>query len=380
MKQIPKSWKWDTLRNVSIGSGEYGANLSGVAYSNNLYRYIRITDVNDDGSLNNNDPKSLSVEEGEEYRLDRGDILFARSGATVGKTYLHKGEFPATFAGYMIRFKINSIKANANYVFAWTKSAEYCRWIISMMRAGAQPNINATEFGNLPIILPPIAEQGRIVEVLSDADAAVDKASRLLDKEKSIARLILTKLIRKENQMISIADVVDFQKGAPVSFIQDGSGNPYIGSVNFDGTFTEFSNDSNGISCVDTDVLLLWDGENAGKATTGLSGIVGSTVARLRPKEGTNNEFLCGALKVEYERIRLLREGSGIPHLPRDFLNRFKVPMMPYHRQCEISNLIVEQRNQQHKMIRRITALEKQKRSLMQKLLSGEIRVLQKGD
>ncbi len=240
--------------------------------------------------------------------------------------------------------------------------------------------ISGTELRGIPLNFPPRKERERIVEILSDTDAAISIVERLLDRERAVACLVLAKLLKKENQTLPIADLVDFQKGKPVTIAENLSGNPYIGSASFDGHFTEFSSDIKGIPCVETDVLLLWDGENAGKVATGLTGVVGSTVARLRPKEGTNNDFLCGALRIEFERIQLIREGSGIPHLPRDFLKRFRVPLVSVDRQREIAAVMIEQREQQRILIRKITALRKQKRGLMQKLLTGNFHILQKGE
>lgn len=115
--------------------------------------------------------------------LVKGDLLFARSGATVGKSYLYQPEDgPCAHAGYVIRFRIDPAKADARFLFHVTRSQDYWRWVNRTLRQGAQPNINAEEYGALPVMRPPLAEQRRIAEILDAADAAIQAAEAVLAK------------------------------------------------------------------------------------------------------------------------------------------------------------------------------------------------------
>ncbi|WP_080985706.1 restriction endonuclease subunit S [Geobacillus stearothermophilus] len=84
-----KNWKKQKLNDVCLRKGEYGSGSSAIPYDSGKPRYIRITDIRDDGSLNDDIVAPSNPDDYEKYRLNEGDILFARSGATVGKTYLH---------------------------------------------------------------------------------------------------------------------------------------------------------------------------------------------------------------------------------------------------------------------------------------------------
>ena len=134
-------------------------------------RYIRITDFGEDGIEDDNefvtaDPIDLK------YELSADDLLFARSGGTVGKTYLHEDvSETAIFAGYCIRFKFDESKVSPKFVYWWTKTSAYSRWVNAIKRPTAQPNINKEEFKSCLIPLPPIAEQGNLITVMDEARA-----------------------------------------------------------------------------------------------------------------------------------------------------------------------------------------------------------------
>ena len=109
-------------------------------------RFIRITDFGDDGVEPDHEfVTAVPFEPG--YELAEDDLLFARTGATVGKTYLHEdtGE-PAIFAGYCIRFQFDTLKVSPKFVYWWTKTAAYSRWVQTIQRPSGQPNINKEEF------------------------------------------------------------------------------------------------------------------------------------------------------------------------------------------------------------------------------------------
>lgn len=130
-----------------------------------MVRYIRITDINDDGSLNdeNVSANGYSIK----YLLKENDFLIARSGNTVGKTFLYKKEFgKSIYAGYLIKFELDVEKVLPEYLLYFTKSSVYKSWINSNMRVSAQPNINSQQYLDSPIVLPPIAIQRIIVDYI----------------------------------------------------------------------------------------------------------------------------------------------------------------------------------------------------------------------
>ena len=103
------------LVEVCIKRGEYGSNTPADDYDGNI-RYVRITDITEEGNLNNVIVSPRKIEE--KYMLLSGDLLFARTGNTVGKTYLHKSG-KMIFAGYLIRYRLNKELMLPQFAFAY---------------------------------------------------------------------------------------------------------------------------------------------------------------------------------------------------------------------------------------------------------------------
>ena len=139
----------------------YGAPYSSKTFDNSV-RYIRITDINEDGTLN--EDKVSADMYNNTYLLKENDFLIARSGNTVGKTYLYKkSDGPAIFAGYLIKFVIDEEKIDPKYLLLYTKSSIYKDWIKNNMRISAQPNINSQQYLQSPVIVPSKKVQREIV-------------------------------------------------------------------------------------------------------------------------------------------------------------------------------------------------------------------------
>lgn len=181
----PKGWKKMTLNDISMKKGEYGSGESAVEYKENYPRYIRITDIDDNGKLNNSKMTVNNLDEYEKYKLNDGDILLARTGATVGKTFLYKEVYgKCLFAGYLIRFIPNKDIINPEFLFAFTKTDFYKSWIKSKQNVVAQPNINAKQYGSLEIPIPPIELQNEFavfVEKIDSIKAAAEKSLEQLN-------------------------------------------------------------------------------------------------------------------------------------------------------------------------------------------------------
>jgi type I site-specific deoxyribonuclease len=176
------------LKKMLLKSPQYGANEASVIRINNEQpRYIRITDIDENGTLNKELGATAETIDSK-YILNNNDILFARSGATVGKTYIHKVKkinYKAFFAGYMIRFIVNPNIIIPDFLFIYTQLSVYKKWGKATQRAAGQPNINAEEYKSLKIPLPPLEIQQQIVDLYEKAYTEKQQkeaeAQRLLD-------------------------------------------------------------------------------------------------------------------------------------------------------------------------------------------------------
>ena len=159
------------LKDVLVCKPQYGASEPGVPRSSiKEPRYIRITDIDENGLISHDELGATAKIIENKYILCENDILIARSGATVGKAYIHKPAlYDCFFAGYLIRFIINTDKALPEYIFTYTQLNAYKEWVNAIQRPSAQPNINSEEYQSLEIPLPNIERQQVIVDVIKSA-------------------------------------------------------------------------------------------------------------------------------------------------------------------------------------------------------------------
>ena len=179
------------------GKGKYGSGASAIEFTEGSPRYIRITDINQDGSLNDKvvSPDELDIQ----YLLGKNDIVFARSGATVGKTYLYdEKDGDLVYAGYLIKFKIPE-PYNAKYFFHFTKTEKYKAWVKNQQNVVAQPNINAKQYGNeLKIPVPPLDLQNQFAERVQAIEAQKAQVHTSLVQAEDLFNSLLQRAFKGE--------------------------------------------------------------------------------------------------------------------------------------------------------------------------------------
>ena len=174
------------LKNIVTDKPLYGANEKGVKKITDT-RYIRITDINEDASLNNEIVSPANVDE--KFLLSENDFLIARSGNTVGKTFLYKSIIGrAIYAGYLVKYTLDIDKVIPEYLLYFSKSLYYKNWIENNQRVSGQPNINGQEFLYSPIILPPLNIQKIIVKEITKRKAKIKqlKQEAIKNRENAI--------------------------------------------------------------------------------------------------------------------------------------------------------------------------------------------------
>ena len=183
--EIPKHWKVARLKHVLSEAMKYGANKTGVEYSSEMPRYIRITDISLDGKLKDTGKLSLPNNVAKEYILKDKAILFARSGATVGKTFIYKSEYgKMAFAGYLISAYCNENLFSPELLYYFTNSFAYSEWINRVFSQSTIQNIGADKYVNMILTVPKIAEQQQIVSYLDSKCSEID--TLIADKKRQL--------------------------------------------------------------------------------------------------------------------------------------------------------------------------------------------------
>ncbi len=155
--------------------GIYGIPASAIDYSKNKIRYLRISDINDDGSINDNDKKSVEYQNIEKYLLKDNDIVFARTGNSTGRSYLYNPkDGKLAFAGFLIKYNINPSMANPLYIKYFAISNYYKQWINGQSSGSTRGNMSAQDFAECPIILPKRNQQNLLANILSKIDRKIE--------------------------------------------------------------------------------------------------------------------------------------------------------------------------------------------------------------
>ena len=183
-------WICTSLSKISY-SLEYGIGASAVDYDGQ-HRYIRITDISNysDNERNFVSPSFLD----NKAILKEGDILLARTGATVGDSFIFKSEcdYNAYYAGFLIRARIRN--NNPYFIYYQLKTYRYNKWVKIMSARSGQPGINSQEYGSFAIYLPSIQEQDKVALLLRKIDMRIDSQNKIIEELKTLKSGLLNKL------------------------------------------------------------------------------------------------------------------------------------------------------------------------------------------
>lgn len=197
--QVPEHWNVKRLKFLVSSPLKYGANETAELTDTEFPRYIRITDVNDDGSLKEETFRSLPPEAATDYLLEDGDILLARSGATVGKSFIYRPSWGvAAYAGYLIRARMSG-ELDADLCFYFLQSDIYWQWLNSIFIRATIQNVSAEKYANLWLPVPSKAEQGQIIDYLATQVGSIkmqaSKAEDAIEKLKEYRSALITQAV-----------------------------------------------------------------------------------------------------------------------------------------------------------------------------------------
>lgn len=199
---FPCDWIKVSLGEVSAKKGEYGLNAPACEYEEGLPKYLRITDIDDQGRYIDN-KACVNDADSHKYVLNKGDIVFARTGASVGKNYIYdEKDGILVYAGFLIKFSIKP-QYNANLICSNCRTKKYNNWVAKMCARSGQPGINAEEYATYSFIIPKSAqEQSRIAEILMQWDKAIELQEKLIEAYQKSKKYYLNKMFPKKGSNI----------------------------------------------------------------------------------------------------------------------------------------------------------------------------------
>ena len=174
--KMPSHWDAKRMKYILATPLQYGANETGDEYNEDWPRYIRITDITEDNELKDDGKQSLPPDIAKPYLLKDGDVLFARSGATVGKTFYYTSDCGvAAFAGYLIKAQTNHKKVLPKFLYYSTLSTGYENWKNMVFTQATIQNIGADKYSQFIVTIPPLDEQVTIVDYLNSECGKIDR-------------------------------------------------------------------------------------------------------------------------------------------------------------------------------------------------------------
>lgn len=196
--QASEKWKECILGNCLLEQPRYGINAPAVPFQKELPTYIRITDISEDGYFLPNPKVSVNHDAVDNFYLGIGDLVFARTGASVGKCYKYRKEDgKLVFAGFLIKVSPDQTRLSPDFLFQFTFSQLYWKWVDLTSTRSGQPGINSKEFASMMLYLPTKDEQQKIADCLSSLDELIEATSRKVDILKEHKKGLMQQLFPK---------------------------------------------------------------------------------------------------------------------------------------------------------------------------------------
>ena len=335
-------YKWVELGDVIEGKPKYGSSARKVPYDKKV-RYVRITDITNNGDLKSDEIVSPSVIEPDRF-LRPNDLLIARSGS-VGRTYIHR-DLPGIYqyAGYLICFRISPAKANPDYVYHVTTSDSWREWVHSNSKTGTLTNINAKQYSTFSFPLPPLEVQQEIVAEIEGYQKVIDGARAVVENYRPHIH------VDPDWPMVKLGGLCTVVRGSSPRPKRDSRyyGGPIprlmVADISRDGMYSTPQIDSLTVEGAAKsrpmkkgDVVITVSGNPGLPTILSVDACIHDGFVGLREvSENVNNEYLYWNLLSQHERNAMQSVGAIFKNLTTSQVKEFEVPLPPLETQRAI--------------------------------------------
>lgn len=314
----------------------------------------------------------LGLDNSSSIVMPENSILMC-SRATIGPRCINKVPM-ATNQG----FKNLVCKKGYEYEFIYYYIDILLKNLLKKSNGSTFLELSKSELEKSECVVPNNKEQSRIAEILTQWDKAIELQEKYIKQLELRKKALMQRLLTpKEGWTCKPLGYYFYkEKGKNVAISVEGK-KPIIDmDYAINNREINFSNDLSGVFALDNEIIILWDGASAGKVLYGIKGIVGSTFCVLRQVNKVNSKYVYFYLDYAYEKNKKTREGSGIPHMPKDFLKKQAI-WSPENilEQNKIANILTQADNEISLQTQKLDKLIKQRKALQQYLLTGIVRV-----
>lgn len=359
------------LKNISKNNrGYYGIGAPAVGYDENKYTYLRITDINDDGTLNKTALMSVDDEKAYDFLLKENDIVFARTGASTGRNYFYDGEIKdMVFAGFLIKFSLDNEKVNPRFIKYYCLSQNYKNWIASSLTGSTRPNINEKQLSEMPIILPDRKYQDIAVRVLDAITRKIELNNQINDNLLEQAITIFKDRFPKiEKGNDTIGNYIVPKKGKNLLSRDAVKGNiPVVAGGLEPATYHNASNTKAPV------ITISASGANAGFVNLWNVPVWSSDSSFVDYSITENVYFWYVALKIRQKEIYDSQTGSAQPHIYPKHIAELPINSLEKDRVNEYTKIVTPLFEMIGKNKEENKYLEQLRDILLPKLINGEM-------
>ena len=330
-------WKETTIGEC-CSELEYGMNAPSKHFDG-VNKYIRITDIDEQTSEYKQDSVvSPDAPLEDKYIVKDRDILFARTGASTGKTYIYNPQDGKMYyAGFLIRANVK-MEDNPKFVFYQTQTHRYKKWVSIMSMRSGQPGINSQEYASYKFWKPCKEEQDKISALISLLDTRIQTQKKIIEKYESLIRGLYHSVFNNPSSILQLREVVSVVKGKQVNgedlleegkyYVMNGGTEPsgYLDEYNTPANTISISEGGNSCGYVQYNTEPFWSG--------------GHCYSLHQKDEGVNYQYLYHFLKYKERDIMALRIGSGLPNVQKKDLERFEIRVLPIEQQNRVAEIL----------------------------------------
>lgn len=396
---IPEEWEITTLGEISQ-KPSYGVGAEAIPF-NGYDKYIRITDIDDSNGAYVPNPIVSPSFYSDQHIVRENDLLVARTGASVGKSYLYnKKDGKLIFAGFLM--KLNICAANSQLVFYNTKTNRYQSWVASESARTGQPGLNIEQLKSFQLAVPSNDnEQRRIAKALRDIDGLISSLTKLIEKKQNIKTATMQQLLTGKKRLEGFTEpwvtiklsetgymtaggtpstlIADYW-GGEINWVQSGVIHDCIvkeSQVEKRITLKGLQNSATHLIKKDS-VLVAITGATCGNvAYLPFESTANQSVISIETNSQYNSYFLYNLLKIYRNMILELRSGSAQGGVNLASLRQMEVLVPPtFDEQTAIANILTSMDNEISALEAKKAKYESIKKGMMQELLTGRIRLV----
>ena len=372
---IPEDWEVVKLSEVCSKKAKYGINAPAVQFNINLPVYLRITDISERGEFNPKKISSVSDKDYKNFILAENELVLAKTGATVGKSYLYnKNDGELIYAGFLIKISPDIAKLNSKFLKNYLATSFYWYWVKVMSVRSGQPGINAEEYSIMPIPLPALEEQEKIANILTTWNDAISKQKELIKAKEALKKGLMQKLLSEEVRFngffneweeVRLGEILKIGSGKDYKHLENGD-IPVYGTGGYMLSVNNYLYDGESVcigrkGTIDKPMLL------NGKFWT-----VDTLFYTHSYKKSIPIFLYFTFLQINWKKYN---EASGIPSLSKKIIETITIKLPSLQEQQKIAEVLINADKEIDLLKNELQKLKEQKKGLMQKLLTGVVRV-----